>query len=128
LIVVDTSALMAIVLGEPAAAACRSVVADHDEILIAAPNLAEALIVAAGRELRDEMARLVDDLALTVSPLDEGAALAAVRSYLAWGKGFHAAGLNFGDCFAHALAKAHDCPLLFVGDDFARTDVSSALA
>lgn len=49
-------------------------------------------------------------------------------AYDRWGKGVHPAGLNFGDCFAYALAKSQDCPLLFVGDYFAQTDVESALA
>lgn len=127
MIVVDTSALMAIIQSEPEASDCRSAIAEQDEILIAAPTLTEALIVAAGRRLHGEMARLIDDLALAVVPLTEALAYAAVRQYLRWGKRFHPAGLNFGDCFAYALAKEHDCPLLFVGDDFAKTDVKPAI-
>jgi len=126
MMVVDTSALMAIVRGEPEAEACREAIGAEQEILIAAPNLAEALIVAGGRELHGEMARLLSDLAMDVAPVNEAAAYAAVRTYFSWGKGFHKAKLNFGDCFAYALAKEHDCPLLFVGDDFARTDVKRA--
>jgi ribonuclease VapC len=49
------------------------------------------------------------------------------RAYERWGKGFHPAGLNFGDCFAYALAKEHSCPLLFVGKDFSKTDIASVL-
>ena len=127
MIVVDTSALVAILQGEPEAQACRSVVADADELLIAAPNLTEALIVAARRRLQGEMARLIADLTLTVVPLDKAAAYAAVSAYRKWGKGFHRAKLNLGDAFAYALAKERDCPLLFVGDDFKRTDVTPAL-
>lgn len=127
MIVVDTSALMAIIQSEPEASDCRSAIAEQDEILIAAPTLTEALIVAAGRRLHGEMASLIDDLALAVVPLTEALAYAAVRQYLRWGKRFHPAGLNFGDCFAYALAKEHDCPLLFVGDDFAKTDVKPAI-
>jgi ribonuclease VapC len=48
-------------------------------------------------------------------------------AYERWGKGIAAAGLNFGDCFAYEVAKEHDCPLLYIGDDFARTDVKRAL-
>ena len=119
---------MAIIQGEPEAHDCRAVVKEQDELLMAAPTLTEALVVAAGRRLHGEMARLIDDLALAIAPLNEAAASAAVRAYLAWGKGFHPARLNFGDCFAYALAKEHDCPLLFVGEEFARTDVKPALA
>jgi ribonuclease VapC len=55
------------------------------------------------------------------------AAAAVGDAYRKWGKGFHPAGLNFGDCFAYVLAKHYSCSLLFVGNDFARTDVQSAL-
>jgi len=127
-IVVDTSALIAVLQGEPEALACRAAIADADELLIAAPNLTEALIVAARRQLHGEMGRLIADLALTVVPFDEAAAYAAVSAYVRWGKGFHRAKLNLGDAFAYALAKEHDCPLLFVGDDFARTDVKPAFS
>lgn len=60
-----------------------------------------------------------------VAPMD---ADTVADAYDRWGKGVHPAGLNFGDCFAYALAKSQNCPLLFVGDDFAQTDVESALA
>ena len=126
MIVIDTSALMAILQDEPGASDCRSAIAKQDQMLIAAPNLTEALIVAAHRQLHDDMTQLIDDLELIVMSLTEPLAYAAVRAYRHWGKGSHPAGLNFGDCFAYALAKEHDCPLLFVGDDFAKTDVKAA--
>lgn len=128
MIIVDTSALMAILLGEPEAAACRAVVARALDIRIAAPTLTEALIVAAGRDLHGEMTRLIDDLALTVEPLTVELSYTAVRAYLRWGKRHHPAALNICDAFAYALATAHNCPLLFVGNDFAQTDVIAALA
>lgn len=126
MIALDTSALMAIILGEPEAADCRAAIAEADELLIAAPNLTEALIVAAGRELHGEMALLIDRLSLTVAPLSEDLAYAAVRSYLRWGKGHHRAALNICDSFAYALAMEKNCPLLFVGMDFSLTDVTKA--
>jgi ribonuclease VapC len=126
-IVLDTSALMAIIQGEAEATRCRDEIGAHADLLIAAPNLSETLIVAAGRRLDGEMGRLLKDLRPTIVPLTEERAYAATRAYLAWGKGFHPAHLNFGDCFALALAKENDCPLLFVGDDFATTDVKGAL-
>ena len=61
-------------------------------------------------------------------PLTEAGARAAARAYRRYGKKWHATALNYGDSFAYALANEHDCPLLFVGDDFSRTDVASALA
>jgi ribonuclease VapC len=127
MIVVDTSALMAILLGEPEARACRGAIADHEDLLIAALTLTETLIVAAGRRLRPEMTQLINDLFPAVAPLTEARAYAALEAYLSWGRGFHKAGLNFGDCFAYALAMEHDCGLLYVGEDFARTDVTAAL-
>lgn len=91
---------------------------------IAAPTLTEALVVAAGRQLHGEMAALIDRLRLTVEPLTEARAYAAIRGYLSWGKGFHRARLNS----IYAFAREHDFSLLFIGDDFSRTDVASALA
>jgi len=126
-IVVDASALMAIIRGEPDAAACREVIRTNDDFLISAPSLSESLVAAARREVYGEMARLIEALAPVVVSLTEERAHAAVRAYRRWGKGFHEAKLNFGDCFAYALAKEHDCPLLFVGKDFALTDIVSAL-
>lgn len=60
-----------------------------------------------------------------VAPVD---ADKVADAYDRWGKGVHPAGLNFGDCFAYALARVRGCPLLFVGDDFRRTDITSAIA
>ena len=59
-----------------------------------------------------------------VTPARPGA---SAQAYERWGKGLHPAGLNFGDCFAYALAKEHSCPLLFIGDDFSKTDIESVL-
>lgn len=128
MIVVDTSALMAIIKGEPEAAACRSVIEAETEILIAAPTLTEALIVARGRDLFGEMAALIADLTMTVVPFTEHHAYAAVRGYGQWGKGRHPARLNVCDSFAYALAVGMGCPLLFVGNDFAQTDMAPASA
>jgi ribonuclease VapC len=126
-IVVDTSALMAIALDEPAADVCIEILQGEGEILISAATVAEALIVARRRNAGDEMLRLIQGLALTVVPVSQASAERAADAYDRWGKGIHPAGLNFGDCFAYAAAKEHVCPLLYVGDDFARTDIESAL-
>jgi ribonuclease VapC len=123
MIAVDTSALMAIVLGEAEADACIAALEIEDEILISAATIAEALIVAARRNVGDEMAKLIDGLGFNAIAVTPAAARRVALAYARWGKGVHAAGLNFGDCFAYELAREHDCPLLHVGGDFARTDV-----
>ena len=123
MIAVDTSALMAVVLGEAEANACIAVLEKEDEILISAATIAEALIVAARRNVGDEMARLIDGLGFNAVAVTPASARRVAQAYARWGKGVHAAGLNFGDCFAYELAREHDCPLLYVGGDFARTDI-----
>lgn len=128
MIVVDTSALIAILLDEPSAQACRHVLEAESDVRLSAGTLSEALIVAVRRNLLDEMAGLVDAVAIAVESVTAAQAQRVADAYARWGKGIHPAGLNFGDCFAYALAKDLDCPLLFVGTDFVRTDIRSALA
>ena len=123
MIAVDTSALMAIVLNEADANACIAALEREDEILISATTIAEALIVAARRNVGEEMANLIDELGFNAVAVTPASARRVASAYARWGKGVHAASLNFGDCFAYELAKEHDCPLLYVGDDFAKTDV-----
>ena len=127
MIAVDTSALMAIVLGEAEADACIAALEIEDEILISAATITEALIVAARRNVGDEMAKLIDGLGFSAVAVTPAAARRVALAYARWGKGVHAAGLNFGDCFAYELAREHDCPLLYVGGDFARTDIKRIL-
>lgn len=127
MIVVDTSALIEIAIGAPRAPECRQALKQADTLLISAGTVTETLIVATGRAVEPQMTALLDRFGLTVVPLTEERAKAAARAYRRYGKSWHAAALNFGDSFAYALAKEHDCPLLFVGDDFARTDIASAL-
>lgn len=127
MIAVDTSALMAIVLDEPQADACIAALETQDEILISAGTVAEALIVSARRGVGEEMASLIDGLGFTVATVTPASARRIAQAYERWGKGVHPAGLNFGDCFAYEAARDHACPLLYVGDDFARTDIASAL-
>lgn len=126
MIVVDTSALIAIILKEADAISCRDVLRDSDENLISAGTLAEAMIVASGRGIRDEMAELVSGNALQVIDVTEERSRLVADAYRRWGKGFHPASLNFGDCFAYALAAERGCPLLYVGSDFAQTDIVAA--
>ncbi len=95
---------------------------------MSAGTLAECLIVAGHRGKASEMQRLVEGLGLIIDPVSPATARHVAAAHARWGKGIHPAGLNFGDCFAYAAAQAHRAPLLFVGDDFARTDVTPALS
>jgi ribonuclease VapC len=127
LIAVDTSALMAIVLGGEEADACIRILETETEVLISAGTLAEAMIVAKLRNVAQEMTSLVDGLGFEVLTVTAASARRIAQAHSRWGKGAHPAGLNFGDCFAYEVAKAHACPLLFIGNDFAKTDLVSAL-
>lgn len=127
MIAVDTSALMAILFDEADAKDCIAALATDDTLLISAGTVAEALIVAARRDLAEEMERLIEGLGFEIVGVTAASARRVAAAYGVWGKGLHPAGLNFGDCFAYELAKEHGCPLLFVGDDFARTDVRRVL-
>jgi len=127
-IAVDTSALMAIVLNEAEADSCAAALETEDRLLISAGTVAEALIVAARRNLRDEVDTLIDGLGFEILSVTPASARRIADAYETWGKGVHPAALNLGDCFAYAVAKEHDCRLLYVGKDFARTDVESALS
>ena len=127
MIAVDTSALMAIVLKEPTSAACVNALEGADHVLISAGTLAEAMIVSARRNVAPGMAELLDQLDCEVVPVTAAVARRIGEAYARWGRGMHPAALNFGDCFSYELAKAHNCPLLFVGEDFAKTDVEGVL-
>ncbi len=125
--VVDTSALVAVLLKEPAARACSEMLEADPDLLMSAATLTEAMIVAGRRGVDEEMDALIDGLAIEIVPLMRADARRAAEAHARWGKGVHRAGLNFGDCFAYALAKQRDCALLFVGDDFAHTDIKPAM-
>jgi ribonuclease VapC len=127
MIAVDTSALMAIVLVEPQADACIEAIAAEDDLLISAGTVTEALIVAARRNVGAEMERLIDGLGFKIITVTSASARRIARAYERWGKGVHPAALNLGDCFAYEIAKEHECRLLYVGDDFKKTDLESVL-
>lgn len=127
MIAVDTSALMAIVLNEPEADACGAALEGEDEILISAGTVAEALIVSARRNVREEVASLIDGLGFEIVTVTPASARRIANAYERWGRGVNPAGLNFGDCFAYEVAKEHECRLLYVGDDFSRTDIQGVL-
>jgi ribonuclease VapC len=126
-IAVDTSALVAIVLKEPQADACLAALGADDEVLMSAGTLAEVFIVSTRRNVGTEMARLIERLAPDVVPVTSAVARRIGEAYSRWGRGVHPAGLNFGDCFAYEVAKEHACRLLYIGDDFAKTDIEGVL-
>ena len=127
MIAVDTSALMAIALGEPIADDCMRVLEIQTDVLISAGTAAEALIVAARRNVGDEVSGLIEGLGFEIVPVTPASARRIAAAYSQWGRGVHPAGLNFGDCFAYEIARERSCPLLYVGDDFSQTDLKSAL-
>jgi ribonuclease VapC len=127
--VVDSSILVAILYNEPDARRFATMLIDAERVSISAANLLEAAIVvdqqagpAAGRQLD----MLLDRADIIVIPVTEQHVRIARQAYLEYGKGNHRAGLNFGDCFAYALAKAIGEPLLFKGNDFSHTDIEAA--
>ncbi|HXQ66671.1 MAG TPA: type II toxin-antitoxin system VapC family toxin [Alphaproteobacteria bacterium] len=127
MIAVDTSALMAIVLNDTEAGACIAALEAEDDLLISAGTVAEALIVAARRNVGEEVASLIDGLGFEVVTITPASARRIARAYERWGRGVSPADLNFGDCFAYEVAKEHACRLLYVGDDFSKTDIESVL-
>lgn len=124
MIVVDTSALMAVLLNEPEADECSEILIGQDMLMMSAGTLAEALVVADQRGLGSEMRALVEGLDVEIAAVTKRVAELVSEAYMRWDEGVHPAGLNIGDCYAYALAKSEDRPLLFVGNDFEKTDVS----
>ncbi len=128
--VLDSSALIAILENQPESRAFRAAVQSDPVRLISAATMIEASMVALGRQGEAGLATLdifcskADITTAAVSPEQVELAVEAFRRF---GKGRHPAGLNFGDCFSYALAKATGEPLLFKGGDFAQTDVRRAL-
>jgi ribonuclease VapC len=127
--VLDTSALVAVLAQEPQASALLDQIAAERDLLISAGTLLEALVVLQARH-GDEGVRdlrlLLHAAGARVVPFDADQVELAHAGFVRYGRGRHPAALNLGDLYAYALAKAHGAPLLFVGDDFARTDVAAA--
>ena len=127
MIAVDSSALITVVAGEKQAAGCEKVLLSGPLVMSAA-TLTELLIVAVRKGVAEELNALLALIELEIEDVTPQFAELAAAAYVRWGKGFHPARLNYGDCFSYALAQLYDCPLLYIGDDFAQTDVVSALA
>jgi ribonuclease VapC len=128
--VLDTSALLALLLDEPEAEDFRAAVEDDATRLVSAATLLETALVIEARKGEPggrELDALIHKAEIVVVPVDAEHVLEARRVFRRFGKGRHAAGLNFGDLFAYALARTSGEPLLFNGEDFARTDVARVI-
>ena len=127
--IVDTSAVLAILFGEREARRCDEAIAQAPRCRMSAVSFLEAAIVLesrSGAEAGHELDAFLEAAAIDLAPVTPDQAAAARRAWRRFGKGNHPAGLNFGDCFSYALAEAVREPLLFKGDDFARTDIEAA--
>jgi len=125
----DSSALVAILFGEAGYLDLVDHILAADEVRISAPTLVEASLVLAGRRKSTgagEVEALAKELGVTVVPFGERESQAAVAAFLRYGRGRHPAALNFGDCLAYAAASVAGDSLLFVGDDFRKTDITAA--
>jgi len=128
MIVVDTSALVAVLSGEPEGDRINEALAGSTASLMSAASYLECSIVLASRfgdaGIHD-LRLYLHEAGIEVVPVDRDQADVALDAWMRFGKGRHGAALNFGDCFAYALASLRSARLLFVGDDFARTDVAA---
>ena len=128
--VVYTSALVAIFLLEPEAEQFAHSILEAPRAAISAANLLEAGIILdarIGHEDSSELDEFIVNVGLEIEPVTADQVRVAREAYRTYGRGNHPAGLNFGDCFAYALAKTTGLPLLFKGGDFAQTDVTPGL-
>ncbi|HEX3884208.1 MAG TPA: type II toxin-antitoxin system VapC family toxin [Stellaceae bacterium] len=128
--VIDTSAVVAVLLDEPTSAQVTACIEVAELRLMSAASLLEAAIIIENRK-RDAGGRELDLFLyrseIEIVPVDQNQAEIARDGWRRFGKGRIPAGLNYGDCFAYALAKSRQLPLLFVGHDFAQTDIEPAL-
>lgn len=127
--ILDSSAVVALVFQEPGYQALLHKLADAQVRGIGAPTLVECALVLSARLAQDArglLARFVEETQLAVVPFTETHYAIAVGAWLKYGKGRHPAGLNFGDCLAYAVARVAEMPLLCTGDDFAQTDLQLA--
>jgi len=127
--ILDTSAVIAVLQNEESAPRLVGALENAPVKRMSAATLVEAGIILQARygdHGERELDLFVQRAHVEIIPVSEEHAEYARSAYRRFGRGRHAAGLNFGDCFAYALARALDEPLLFVGDEFARTDVQAA--
>ena len=128
--IVDTSAVLAVLFDEPDAERFTRAIAEAPHCRMSTANFLEAALAVEGRAGLvggQELDLFVERAAIELVPVSIEHAQAARRAWRSFGKGNHSEGLNFGDCFAYALAEVTGEPLLYKGEDFALTDVESAL-
>ena len=129
--IVDSSAMLAVIFAEPELEIFGQMLGEPRDWKMSAATFVELMIVAESRG-SDRAVRHVETLIrqgnIAIVPLTAEHAYIAEQGFSTYGKGRHSAGLNFGDCFSYALAKALDEPLLFKGEDFRKTDVAPAIA
>lgn len=128
--IVDTSAVVAILFAERDAEIYAQAIAEAESCKISAANFVEVSVVIEAQTKEGGSRQLdafVRRAGIAIEPVSEEQAYIARQAYADFGKGRHAAALNFGDCFSYALAKATGEPLLFKGRDFSKTDLESAL-
>lgn len=127
--VVDTSAIVAIIVDEPEANEYQCLIEEHPHPVMSAASFAEAGIVVMQRlnpAAMQDLAILLSGAGMEIIPVTPDQARLAIAAYERFGKSTHPAGLNYGDCFSYALAQARGEPLLAKGNDFVRTDVVMA--
>ena len=128
--IVDTSAVLAILFNEEDAETYARAISEAESRSMSAVNFVEAAIVVEA-QTKERGSRQFDAFfrraGIVIEPVTEEQAHAARQAYTDFGKAHHAAGLNFGDCFAYALAKVTGEPLLFKGQDFKKTDLEAAV-
>jgi ribonuclease VapC len=130
MIAVDTSALIAILAQEPEKASFVNVIESSETAVVSVASVLEVTMVWAGRQPdapTNVPDKLLEALGITLVEVSEHQLTIARDAFHRFGKGRHSAGLNFGDCFAYALAASLKVPLLFKGDDFSQTDIRSAM-
>ncbi|MCA0344036.1 MAG: type II toxin-antitoxin system VapC family toxin [Proteobacteria bacterium] len=127
--VIDTSAIVAILGNELKAETLRRTIVSDTVRLVPATCVFEARMVLVSRRGEHALAEIdlwLTKIAADVIAVDADLVDVATQAWLTYGKGRHPAGLNFADCFSYALAKRSDEPLLFIGDDFSKTDIQAA--
>jgi ribonuclease VapC len=126
--VIDSSAIIAVLLNEANAAQIAEAIDSGAQRLLSAASLLEASIVIESRKGEDagrELDLLIYRAAIEIVAVDQDQAEIARVAWRRYGKGRHPAGLNYGDCFSYALARSRGLPLLFQGEDFSRTDIDA---
>ena len=125
----DSSTLIAILFAEPGYLDLVDRILEADHVRVGSPTLVETSIVLNGRRRAREghdVEDLVTELGVTIVPFGEPEWRLAAAAFMKFGRGRHPAALNFGDCLAYATAMSLADTLLFVGDDFSKTDVAPA--